>query len=179
MDCVSKTCLPRFSVHLHVYPVNIDLAREISVGLFEANPRLAPSPPPCWPTRMIGLSQSAGCRSHGVERERFSAARHAPRLVRALRDALRRPKFARVYSQRHRKLEIGRRVGDPDGKPDVDRLVSLFGGHVVTVHSKTTGKPREMTVAEYAEYWKNKSDELLYLKDWHVAHLAPEHGLSA
>ena len=53
-----------------------------------------------------------------------------------------------------------------DGKPDVDRLVSLFGEHVVTVHSKTTGKPREMTVAEYAEYWKNKCDELLYLKDW-------------
>ena len=62
-----------------------------------------------------------------------------------------------------------------DGKPDVDRLVSLFGNHVVTVHSKTTGKPREMTVAEYAEYWKNRSDELLYLKDWHVAHLAPEY----
>ena len=64
-----------------------------------------------------------------------------------------------------------------DGTPDVKRLADLFGDHVVTVHG-SKGAARETTVATFAQWWLQRQpgdDEWRYLKDWHVAHGAPEY----
>ena len=70
----------------------------------------------------------------------------------------------------------------PAGTPDLKRLASLFGSHVVTVHGERgrDGKRSrsEMTVGEYADWWTRRTPDSdpLYLKDWSLARLEPGYG---
>lgn len=63
---------------------------------------------------------------------------------------------------------------DQSGRPDTAKLSALFGDDVVTIHGEG-GKTRDMRVADYMEWWQQRSqdgtsaDTVLYLKDWHVA----------
>ena len=67
----------------------------------------------------------------------------------------------------------------PLESPAVARLAELFGHHSVTVHGARSGSC-EMTVAQYATWWAQRSTsgndiEWRYLKDWHLAALEPEY----
>jgi hypothetical protein len=75
---------------------------------------------------------------------------------------------------------------DGEGRPAFGTLVRLCGAdEVVSVHD-ARGRGREMALSEYVAWWDARppppvagaveQQELLYLKDWHVAQRHPEYG---
>jgi hypothetical protein len=66
-------------------------------------------------------------------------------------------------------------------EPDIDALAADFAGHEVSVIVSEPGSPdtygddgrRTMTFEEFAALWKDRADERVYLKDFHLCLARP------
>lgn len=69
-----------------------------------------------------------------------------------------------------------------DGSPDVEELSRLFGGSQVSVTCAEACERTDMTLEEYARWWRERAHDdkqrvgWRYLKDWHLPQLYPEYG---